>query len=172
MVDFGKDTYHFLKLAHWWLTDDVTRGMRSGGFWGGALKLKNKYLTKYLIIYETNSEVYISKYEMYAGLHSNRNTLIFRCHGPLKAIQGTTCTCSSRDIILNIMSLLFWCRICFLYFALFCNNTCRHKHSETGSLGGNSSLLPCTLHTVRITETLFCLITQSSHFQTILFTSR
>ena len=54
-------------------------------FWGWSLaSLKNKYSKKYLKIYETNSEVYISKYEMYAGLHTNRNTLVFRCHEPLK----------------------------------------------------------------------------------------
>ena len=53
-------------------------------FFGWSLaSLKNKYFKKYLKIYEINSEVYITKYEMYAGLHTNRNTLVFRCHGPL-----------------------------------------------------------------------------------------
>ena len=34
---------------------------------------------------EKETEVYISKYEMYAGLHTKRNKLLFGWHGPFKA---------------------------------------------------------------------------------------
>ena len=57
--------------------------MRSGGFLGWSLaSLKKKYLKQYLTIYDTHSEVYISKYEMYAGLHTNRNKHVFGWHEP------------------------------------------------------------------------------------------
>ena len=50
---------------------------------------------------ETNSEVYISKYEMYAGLHTNINILVLRCHGPFKTYWYHQCSLSLISSLLG-----------------------------------------------------------------------